>query len=252
MIDVAKLPTLQAATSTTFTRPPFDNSLIIPEIFAFHARNSQKHPLFIHSDDATGANRKICYPEAYAAIQRAHGIVSHRHGDLTRDAAKSTVVGLLANIGMRWSIEVSLRIQNVILLDTITYFTFVVGIMHAGLTAFPISTRNSVVGVAHLIRTTGLRLLFVSPDPAMQRLARDACAILKGEGITVDIISSPHFEELYNGDNTQGSLAPVRNSPDPVVLILHSSGALYLVFERDIIHSEHIQDPPLSRNQFRF
>lgn len=96
--------------------------------------------------------------------------------------------------------------------------------MHAGLTAFPISTRNSVVGVAHLIRATGLRLLFVSPDPAMQRIALDACEILKGEGITVNIVPAPQFGDLYNEDNTSNKLTPLRSSPDPVVLILHSSG----------------------------
>lgn len=99
MIDVASLPTLQAATSSTFTRPPIKESPTIPEIYAFHALNSPQHPLFIHADDTTGSNREICYPEAYAAIQRGHTIVSRNHSDLSGDATKSTVVGILAIIG---------------------------------------------------------------------------------------------------------------------------------------------------------
>jgi hypothetical protein len=98
--------------------------------------------------------------------------------------------------------------------------------MHAGLTAFPISTRNSVVGVAHLIRSTGLRLLFASPDLAMQRIALEATAILEKEGITFSVLAAPQFGELYNEDHSHKQLVPVRSCADPVVLILHSSGGL--------------------------
>src|ERR1700742_5168579 len=58
--------------------------------------------------------------------------------------------------------------------DTISYFTMILGVMRCGLACFPSSTRNSAAAVAHLIRTTGLLQLFVSSDPAMQRLAHDA------------------------------------------------------------------------------
>ncbi|KAJ3572833.1 hypothetical protein NP233_g2821 [Leucocoprinus birnbaumii] len=207
MVDVNSVPTLQGARSTTFTRPPLDQSLTIPEIYAFHAQKSPNHPLFVFADDSTGANRTIYYPEAYAAIQRAHGAVAQKHVELDPGSSKESVIGVLAN------------------LDTVTYATFLVGIMHAGLTAFPISTRNSVVGVAHLIRITKLRLLYVSPDAAMQRLARDACTLLKSEGIDVHILPVPQLGDLYNEDNTLSHLAPVRNTPDPIVLILHSSGS---------------------------
>jgi hypothetical protein len=98
--------------------------------------------------------------------------------------------------------------------------------MHAGLTAFPISTRNSVVGVAHLIRSTGLQLLFVSPDLAMQQIALEATTILEKEGIAVSVLAAPQFGELYNGDDSHKQLVPVRSCADPVVLILHSSGEL--------------------------
>lgn len=98
--------------------------------------------------------------------------------------------------------------------------------MHAGLTPFAISTRNSVDDVAHLIRTTGLRLLLVSPDPAMQRLASEVSAKLETEGITVNTVLTPQFGDLYNEDNTFRKLLPARNLVTPVILILHSSGTL--------------------------
>ncbi|XP_006463297.1 hypothetical protein AGABI2DRAFT_120116 [Agaricus bisporus var. bisporus H97] len=207
MVDVTSLPTLQGAKSTTFTRPPFNDSLTLAEIYAFHALNSSKHPVFTYAENSTKGTREICYSEAYAAIQRGHGMASRYHSDLVGDVTRAPVVGILAS------------------LDTITYTTFTVGIIHAGLTPFPISTRNSIVGVAHLIRTTGLHLLFVSPDSAMQRIALEATAILEKEGIIVKILPVPQFDDLYNEDDTFKQLVPVRISADPIILILHSSGS---------------------------
>jgi hypothetical protein len=100
MVDVASLPTLQGAKSTTFTRPPFNDSLTLPEIYAFHALNSSLHPVFTYADKSKGAStREICYPEVYAAIQRGHGIVSRYHSDLVEDGAKAPIVGILASLG---------------------------------------------------------------------------------------------------------------------------------------------------------
>ena len=56
-------------------------------------------------------------------------------------------------------------------LDSITNYTFLVGLMYLAVTPFPISIRNSPIAVAHLARKTGVRYMFVSSDPAMQRLA---------------------------------------------------------------------------------
>jgi hypothetical protein len=103
MVDVTSLPTLQAANCTTFTRPPFGSeSLTFPGIYAFHALNSSKHPLFIYADSSTkSGTREICYAEAYAAIQRSHGIVSRYHSSLVGDVTQASTVGILANLGMQ-------------------------------------------------------------------------------------------------------------------------------------------------------
>jgi hypothetical protein len=103
MVDVASLPTPQAAKCTTFTRPPFNESLTLPGIYAFHALYSSKHPLFIYADSSTKrGTREICYAEAYAAIQRGHGIVSRYHFAIVGDVMKAPVVGILANIGRQY------------------------------------------------------------------------------------------------------------------------------------------------------
>ncbi|EEB95171.1 hypothetical protein MPER_05903, partial [Moniliophthora perniciosa FA553] len=56
----------------------------------------------------------------------------------------------------------------------ITNFTLVAGIMRAGYQAFPISTRNSAVGIAHLVRTTRVKYMFVGETPANQPKGRSA------------------------------------------------------------------------------
>ncbi|XP_006456444.1 hypothetical protein AGABI2DRAFT_211390 [Agaricus bisporus var. bisporus H97] len=203
MSNAVAFPPLRTAKSNTFTPPPFKDFPTLPEIFAFHALNSSRHPIFVHAGDSTGTVHQIYFPEAYAAIQRGHGIVSRHHSAIT----ESPIVGILTN------------------LDTMTYMALLVGIMHAGLTPFAISTRNSVDGVVHLIRSTGLQLLFVSQDRTMQRLASEVGARLKDEGIIINIIPAPQFSDLYNEDSTYRELLPMKNSSDPVTIILHSSGS---------------------------
>jgi hypothetical protein len=100
MVDVASLPTLQGSKSATFTRPPFNDSLTLPEFYAFHASNSPRHPVFTYADDSTGTGtRELCYPEVYAAIQRSHAIVSRHHSGLSGDRTKAPIIGILANLG---------------------------------------------------------------------------------------------------------------------------------------------------------
>ena len=101
--------------------------------------------------------------------------------------------------------------------------------MYLGVTPFPISTRNSAIGVAHLASKTAVRQMFVSTDPAMQRLAREANEILaRGEGDVkgepFEVLRMPDFEDMYGpgGDDELVPMGPV--SPDKASIILHSSG----------------------------
>ena len=97
--------------------------------------------------------------------------------------------------------------------------------MYLGLTPFPISTRNSAIAVAHLVAKTGVRQMFVSADPAMQRLAREANEMLAKDGVAFELLPMPHFEDMY-GPGGDDALVPMRAvSPDKTSIIIHSSGA---------------------------
>lgn len=69
--------TWQGANSTTFSRPPFDTKLTIPELFEHHAKNSPNHPVFAYIDD-DGKERVLYYPEVYRGIQKA-ATIAHAH-----------------------------------------------------------------------------------------------------------------------------------------------------------------------------
>ena len=96
--------------------------------------------------------------------------------------------------------------------------------MYLGLTAFPISTRNSAIAVAHLVSKIGVRQMYVSADPAMQRLAQEANELLAKDGIEFEALPMPNFEDLY-GPGGDDALVPMgKVSPDKTCIIIHSSG----------------------------
>ena len=66
--------------------------------------------------------------------------------------------------------------------------------------------------------------MYVSADPAMQRLAREANEILAKDGKAFEPLPMPHFEDMY-GPGGDEALVPMGDvSPDKPCLIIHSSG----------------------------
>ncbi|KIK61185.1 hypothetical protein GYMLUDRAFT_43259 [Collybiopsis luxurians FD-317 M1] len=219
--DVAQLPTLQGVHSSTFHRPPLDGSLTVPELFAWHARNSPNHPVFIYpADDENQDAHTICYPEVYKAIGVAAKMVKnslklgaehHARLALKSGGKDAPVIGILA------------------VADTISYYTLILGIMHLGFTPFPISTRNSALGVAHLLKKAEVVQLYVSNDSAMQKLAHDALRHMKESGDdSPDIINMVHSTQLYHSKHDPESdpeKLKGNMSLDSITMILHSSGS---------------------------
>jgi acyl-CoA synthetase (AMP-forming)/AMP-acid ligase II len=142
--------------------------------------------------------------------------------------------------------------------DSITYYALVVGIMKAGFTAFPISTRNSADGIAHLLAKTSSRLLFASADAAVARLAEASCSIFAAdnEGVCVPRVVVPAFEYFYNASPQAGEAVPTRVISDPSTtpcVIIHSSGTvsfpkpIYLTYQMFFEHGNQVgkQIPPV-------
>ncbi|KAJ7607406.1 hypothetical protein FB45DRAFT_948237 [Roridomyces roridus] len=180
------LPTPQGLSSSTFRQPPLDGTLLIPEIFDHHAEHSPNHPLFCYAD-STGTVETITWSRATRAIHKAGQVCLEQVGDV--EAGNRPVIAILAAA------------------DQITYFTTIAGILRAGFQAFPISPRNSDVGVAHLLKSTKCSHVFLSEQK-------------------INILPMPTFDDLYAPSESTSSLPPMQKLglEEPAV-ILHSSGS---------------------------
>lgn len=123
-------PTPQGRDSPTFSPPPIDGSLCVPEIYKYHATHSPHHPLFIYADDTSDASdlddksttKTITYSYAWRMILRAAKIVKKHYERLEHEYAKQDratgmigmpqrippTIGILANAGKIFNITVSL------------------------------------------------------------------------------------------------------------------------------------------------
>lgn len=113
--------------------------------------------------------------------------------------------------------------------DHISYFCTILAIMRLGLTPFPLSIRNSPIAIAHLIKKTQIQQLFVSPDPAMQRLRKDSLAILKQDGIDIEVMPMIQFDAISDESAQAVELDTVdlqvpKIDMSTLAIILHSSG----------------------------
>ena len=105
--------------------------------------------------------------------------------------------------------------------------------MNAGFTPFPISPRNSSESVAHLLESTGCKIVFVSDDPPIQRLSESSFALYEQRNprrAPIHSLYAPSFDTLYSkeGGKDEDYLVSVRKIDDhstPCVII-HSSGTV--------------------------
>ncbi|KAI0050783.1 acetyl-CoA synthetase-like protein [Auriscalpium vulgare] len=203
-------------TFSTFSSPPLDGSLMIPELLDYNAEHSPDHPCYIFWDGA--AIRTVTTAEAARIVTRAAATIhalysgaqdSYAAQEGVRPANRGPTIGILASA------------------DTISYFANVMGIMKLGLVAFPISVRNSAAAVVHLVRTAHIIQLLVSPDVAMQSLAAEVVQLLAKENYKLQIRLIVQFADI--SDESQGTAVPeLVLRPlvlDNVACILHSSGS---------------------------
>ncbi|KAI0769296.1 acetyl-CoA synthetase-like protein [Trametes elegans] len=198
----------QGANSTTWTRPELYGPYTVPELYAFHAEKSSEHPVMVYADEQN-VPQELRYKEVFRGIRKAASIVEDQVKQLpkTTDTSSGNVVGILANA------------------DSITFLTLLVGVMYLGYTPFPLSVRNSAVGVANLVRQTAVRALLVSPDTAMQHIAQEAKEFLAKESYDIILFPLPQFPDLYNESDAGLDIELGPNSPEQPALIVHSSGS---------------------------
>ncbi|KAF9474145.1 acetyl-CoA synthetase-like protein [Pholiota conissans] len=203
--------------TSTFTAPPYDGSYDILQIIEHHRQHSSNHPLFRYAN-ANGAIQTITWGSASKSFDVAtRYVLDNVSLDRSEIVSSYPVVGILAN------------------LDSITYYTLVIGIMKSGFTVFPISTRNSADAVAHLMAKTNCKALFVSDDDIIDRLVKASCSAFEAsnDGVHVTTVVTPPFEYFYEtaGEKSARSTRPIlsRVITDPATtpcVIIHSSGTV--------------------------
>ena len=101
MLVPRKREPAKAPDSPTFSRPPLDHSLTLPEIYEWHAEHSPQHPLFIY-ENSPGVNKTILWSQAGRGIVRASNFVRNRveGGYEAAASQEAPVVALLATLGL--------------------------------------------------------------------------------------------------------------------------------------------------------
>ncbi len=200
-------PLNHGLTSTTFVAPPLDGSMTVPQMFDHHAVHSPNHPVFLYED---GPGNKV-----YIQWKQVH-------------LATSQVARYIEAQGIGAATEGPKIIAILAVLDSITYFTLVHGIIRLGHVPFPVSPRNSSAAIAHLLAETQASHILVSGNPSMQSLWAGAADVLRGRGgLQVKTLPTPSYSDLY-GDRLDEDVLPTppasKTHLSSVGLVLHTSG----------------------------
>ncbi|KAJ3539483.1 hypothetical protein NM688_g6353 [Phlebia brevispora] len=208
-------PRTQALRSKSFIPPIHlleDPEANVVDLYEWNESHNADHPLFRFLDGQQ--IRTIPWREAVNAIRKSASYFTSLVDESTLSRSAPPVVAILATS------------------DTITYFCTIVGLLWAGLTAFPISPRNGAQAVAELLSRTDASHLCISSEPRMSSLAEAACRILQSDGRKsqeVEVHKMPSFDDLFSAptpSSTNLPLPPRKRDLDAPIIILHSSGSI--------------------------
>lgn len=128
--------------------------------------------------------------------------------------------------------------------DTATFWSLITGCIRAGHKPFLISSRNSAVAVAHLLKATGCHYVLVSTDSGTKTLAEESIEILKKEetAFEVKLGDVPDFDDLFGDDLDPDIALPKLENVDleATALIAHSSGTYLLIDKKFRVFFKYI------------
>ncbi|KAH9825153.1 hypothetical protein DFH28DRAFT_1077558 [Melampsora americana] len=233
-----------------FNRPILDSSDLTPnELVDFHVTHNPHYPFgILTGSEKDGISKDlITWNEIGSALLTVYKKLSNTYSVAS---GHLPVVALIAYS------------------EPLVYFTVLLGIMKAGCVPFAISPRNSPAAIAHLLKSSGCRNVYVEFDPRLvpqdvhnmtvsEKMSRDQMAeVLKllPESHLQEVMELPSahtlFPRLVNGSayvfdpRVSGVLelisTPIKPACEPV-MILHSSGSTsfpkMLYMNRPVIQS---------------
>ncbi|KZO93861.1 acetyl-CoA synthetase-like protein [Calocera viscosa TUFC12733] len=222
--------TTTARRSASFTMPPMENPLGFAQWLDWHLEKSHDQPWAVLVGSDSDEDVIITWGELARASFRLAARL-REEVEVSEEQRKEGVrIAILANT------------------DALTYSTLIFGILRAGFVAFPISTRNSVPALEHLIKKTSSPYIFGSiptagvPSSALQETTAELLDLLP----SIRLLEVPHYTELYPRLNAvpvqpynpqedaarTPMLPPVFSFPeyeyvtkDSPIIFLHSSGS---------------------------
>lgn len=225
VLPIPLLLRTQALNSVTFTLPPLDGSLTIPEIYDFHYVHSPKHPLFAYGDGA-GSVREVLWADAVRAMHQAGRIVQSRLGQAGETKARP-VIAVLAMSGML-SFTIKQPHDLTCTTDTITFWAVLTGIVRANCVPFAISPRNSPAAIAHLLAAKDVSHVLVGVETYLQNLIGASLDLMSSRARIPGTSAMPVYEDLYYVEEEGRTFVPlpvVRPALSEEALILHTSGS---------------------------
>ncbi|EJD40548.1 acetyl-CoA synthetase-like protein [Auricularia subglabra TFB-10046 SS5] len=177
-----------------FTPPALDGTCTLVEAYDWHLKHSPDHVLYKY-EDVDGSIRTVTWKEDTQAVYRAARIAAEHAAQKPRFAVLAVA-------------------------DSITYVTFVVGLMRAGFAPFLPSPRVSPEVLAQLLDKAGVTHVFHSADAATTKLAT---AGRPNRDIT--LLPLPPFHVLF--DERIITVTPPEVKPDmhDAAVVIHSSGS---------------------------
>lgn len=186
--------TPQGVNCPLFTPPPLDGSCNLIDAYDWHLAHSPEHPYYTY-EDVDGTVRFLKWREVTHAVYRAA-----KHAQTY--ASEKPRFGVVAVV------------------DSITFITFVIGLIRAGYEPFLPSPRVSPDVMGQLLDKAGVTHVFHSGDAATTKLITAGTA-----GRDIKLLPFPSFAELFDESIRVQAPPPVKAGMLDTALVIHSSGS---------------------------
>ncbi|EJD40555.1 acetyl-CoA synthetase-like protein [Auricularia subglabra TFB-10046 SS5] len=186
--------TPQGVNCPLFTPPPLDGSCNLIDAYDWHLANSPEHPYYTY-EDVDGSIRFLKWREVTHAVYRATKFAEKHAGEKPR-------FGVVAVV------------------DSITFITFVVGLIRGGYEPFLPSPRVSPDVMGQLLDKAGVTHVFHSADAATTKLITAGSV-----GRDIKLLPFPSFADLFDERITVQAPPPVKKGMLDTALVIHSSGS---------------------------
>ncbi|KAJ3928039.1 MAG: hypothetical protein NXY57DRAFT_1064096 [Lentinula lateritia] len=184
-----------------FVPPP--STLPVEFQFDFHLSHNSDHPVFIHPR-SDGTIKTYTYADITPAIHRYASVLL---SSISVDQGSAPIIAFITT--------------SANLKDAFTYSLAIMGVLRAGMTAFPISPRFSPEIIAHIIND-------VKPTHVLVNLERkeavDQIMALVNPEHRPSVFPMPSYHNIIRGDFYEIPNKHQRSVDEPA-LIIHSSGS---------------------------